>query len=53
MPSAPPEPPSPMTAAMIGHFEQRHFAQIDGDGFGDVPFLRGDAGIRARRVNQA
>ena len=35
-----------------GHFEQRHFAQIDGDGLGDVAFLRADAGIRAGRVNQ-
>ena len=35
-----------------GNFEQRHFAQIDGDGLGDVAFLRRDAGIRARRVNE-
>ena len=35
-----------------GHFEQHHFAQIDGDGLGDVAFLRADAGIRARRVNE-
>ena len=35
-----------------GNFEQRHFAQIDGDGLGDVAFLRGNAGIRAGRVNE-
>ena len=41
-----------MTAAMMGTSKQGHFAEIDGDGFGDVPFLGADAGISARGVNQ-
>ena len=35
-----------------GHFEQRHFPEIHGDGLGDVAFLRANARIRARRVNE-
>ena len=34
------------------HFQQRHLAEIHRNGFGNVAFLRRDAGERARGVNE-
>ena len=34
------------------HPQRHHFAQIDGDRFRNVAFLRADAGIGARRIDQ-
>jgi hypothetical protein len=36
-----------------GDVEGEHFAEVDGDGFGDVAFFRGDAGIGAGGVDEA
>src|SRR5262249_9415308 len=34
------------------HGEEHHLAQIDGDGFGDVPFFGADAGVSAGGVDE-
>ena len=52
MPSAPPEPPSPITAAMIGTRSVIISRKIDRDRFRDVAFFRADPGIGARRIDQ-
>ena len=52
MPSAPPEPPSPMTAAIMGTSQNHHLAQVHRDGLRDVPLLRPNARISPRRVDQ-
>ena len=35
-----------------GHLQQKHLAQVDGDGLGDVAFLGADAGVGPGRVDQ-
>ena len=50
--SAPPEPPSPMTVAMIGHRQARHDLEVLGDGLGLAALLGVDAGIGAGRVDE-
>ena len=52
MASAPPEPPSPMTARDDGHAQRRHLEQVAGDGLALVAFLRADAGIGPGRVDE-
>ena len=45
MPSAPPEPPSPITTQMIGRGQPRHLEHRVGDDLGLAAFLGADARI--------
>ena len=51
-------PSAPAGTALADHHrddrrpQHHHFAQVDRDGLGDMPFFRADARIRARRVDQ-
>ena len=53
MPSAPPEPPSPVTTLTIGRAEAAHFHQVAGDRFGLAALFGADAGVGAGGVDQA
>ena len=52
MPSAPPEPPSPMTTEMMGTPERGHHLEVHRDRLGLTALLRADAGVGAGRVDE-
>ena len=53
MPSAPPEPPSPITTQIDRRRQPRHLQHVGGDELGLAALLGADAGIGAGRVDQA